>query len=327
MRRRKLATLLLGVAGAAWPLSTRAQQPDMPVIGYLHAGSLWLDEAVAAFRRGLSDMGYVDGQNVAIEYRWAEGQSDRLPLLAADLVNRRVAVIVAVGGPAPALAARAVTSTIPIVFLIGSDPIREGLVTSLSRPDANVTGLTLLSGTVGEKRLQLIRELLPAVTEIAVLVSPLIADPDTQLLPLRPAARTMQLQLLPLTVANEGDLETAFATVAGRRPSALFVLASPFFEARRDQIVAFAARQAIPAIYAWREFVVRGGLMSYGASLANMSRQTGAYTGRILRGERPANLPVQQATTFELVINLATARALGLTVPATLLARADEVIE
>ena len=327
MRRREFITFIGGAATASigWPLPISAQNPAKPLVGYLHSGSPGaLEQEVAAFREGLYETGYVEGQNVAIEYRWAESQRDKLPALAADLVRRQVTVIAAIGGDSTALAAKAATSTIPIVFQIGSDAIKAGLVTS-NRPGENVTGLSLFVGTVDAKRLELMHELVPHATEIALLISPLVAEAESRSRDLHDAARKMQLRLLSLSVNNEHDLDTAFATIAKRRPGALFVFGSSFFDSRRDQIVTLAARHAIPATYAWREFVVSGGLMSYGTNLTNASRQTGIYTGRILKGERPADLPVQQPTKFELVINLKTAKALGLSVPPTLLA--DELIE
>jgi putative tryptophan/tyrosine transport system substrate-binding protein len=326
--RRRVLLVSLGGVIIALPLAAHAQQKPMPVIGYLHSGSPGpLTQEVAAFRQGLNGTGYVEGQNVAIEYRWAEGQSDALPMLAADLVRRQVNVIAAIGGDAAALAAKAATSTIPIVFQIGSDPIKAGLVGSLSQPGANLTGLSLLVGTLDAKRLELMHEMVPQADEIAVLISSLVAEAESRLRDLRDAARTMRLRLLPLTVNNEHDFDTAFSTISERKPGALFVFGSPFFDSRRDQIVALAAQHGVPAVYAWREFVVGGGLMSYGTSLMDASRQTGTYVGRILKGEKPADLPVQQPTKFELVINLKTAKALGITVPQSILARADEVIE
>jgi putative ABC transport system substrate-binding protein len=326
MRRRTFIAVLGGAA--AWPVLARAQQPTLPVVGYLHSGSPGpLAWEVEAFREGLKAAGFMEGQNVAIEFRWAEGQRDRLQALAAGLVRQHVTIIAAIGGDATALAAKAATSTIPIVFLIGSDPIKAGLVTNLNRPGANLTGITLFVGTVDVKRLALMHELVPRADEIAVLISPLVAEAESRLRDLHEAAGMMQLKLLPLIVSSEHDLETAFTTIAERKPGALFVFGSSFFDSRRDQIVTLAARHAIPATYAWREFVVSGGLMSYGTSLTNAERQTGIYIGKILRGEKPADLPVMQPTTFELVINLNTAKALGLTVPPSLLARADGVIE
>jgi putative ABC transport system substrate-binding protein len=326
-RRRELLALL-GSVVAARPLVASAQQTAMPVIGYLHSGSPGpLMQEVAPFRQGLNESGYVEGQNVAIEYRWAEGQRDALPMLAADLVHRQVNVIAAIGGDATALAAKAATSTIPIVFQIGSDPIKAGLVASLNRPGANLTGLSLFVGTLDSKRLELLHELVPQADEIAVLICSLVAEAESRLRDLRDAARTMRLRLLPLTVNNEHDFDTAFSTISERKPGALFVFGSPLFDSRRDQIVALASHHGVPATYAWREFVVGGGLMSYGTSLMDASRQTGIYVGRILKGEKPADLPVQQPTKFELVINLKTAKALGITVPQSILARADEVIE
>jgi putative ABC transport system substrate-binding protein len=330
MRRREFVKLIGRAAAAsiACPLPLGAQQPPMPVIGYLHSGSPGpLAKEVDAFRQGLSEAGYVEGQNVAIEYRWAEGQRDRLPALAADLVSRRVNVIAAVGGDASALAAKAATSTISIVFQIGSDPIKAGIVNSISRPGANLTGVSLFVGTVDAKRLELLHDLVPHADEIAVLISPLVAEAESRLSDLGVASGAMGVRLLPLRVNSEPDFDTAFAIIAERKPGALFVFGSPFFDSRVDQIVASAARHAIPASYAWREFVVAGGLMSYGTSLANAGRQTGIYTGRILKGAKPADLPIEQPTRFELVINLKTAKALGLTVPPSILARADEIID
>jgi putative ABC transport system substrate-binding protein len=324
--RRKFIAALGGTAFTR-PFAARAQQPT-PVIGYLHSGSPGpTSQEVAAFRQGLYETGYVEGQNVAFEYRWAEGQRDRLPELAADLVHRQVNVIAAIGGDATALAAKAATSAIPIVFQIGSDPIKAGLVKNINRPGANLTGVSLFVSTVDGKRLQLIHELVPQADEIAVLISPLVADAESRSIDLQDLARTMRLRLLRLMVKSEEDFDAAFATIAARKPGALFVFGSPFFDSRRDQIVALAARLAIPASYAWREFVVAGGLMSYGTSLTNASRQTAIYVGRVLKGEKPADLPVMQPTKFEFVINFKTAKTLGITIPPGVLAIADEVIE
>jgi putative ABC transport system substrate-binding protein len=318
----------LGSVAVVWPLAARAQQSAMPVIGFLHSGSPGPSaQEMAAFRQGLYETGYVEGQNVTVEYRWADGQRDRLPALAADLVRRQVTVIAAIGGDATALAVKTATSTIPIVFQIGSDPIKAGLVTTVNRPGANVTGVSLFVSTVDGKRLQLIHEVVPQAEEIAVLVSPLVVDAESRSINLEDVARTMRLQLLRLIVKSEEDFDTAFATIAARKPGALFVFGSPFFDSRRDQIIASAARLAIPASYAWREFVVAGGLMSYGTSLTNATRQTAIYVGRILKGEKPADLPIIQPTKFDFVINLKTAKALGVTIPPGVLAIADEVIE
>jgi putative ABC transport system substrate-binding protein len=328
VKRRELLIVLGGGAMAAWPLAAKAQQKPVPVIGYLHSGSEGpLALEVAAFRRGLAEMGYVEDQNVAIKYRWAEGQKNQLPLLAADLVRQKVNVIAGIGGDATALAVKAATSTIPVVFQIGSDPIKTGLVASLSRPGGNLTGLSLFVGLLEAKRLQLLHELVPLAAQIAVLVSTLIAEAESRLSDLQGVAANLGLRLLPLRVSEEHEFDAAFATLAERKAGAMLVLGSPFFDSKRDQIVALAARYAIPGAYAWREFVVAGGLMSYGTSLTDASRQGGIYVARILKGEKPADLPVQQPTKFELVINLKTAKALGLAVPLSVLARADEVIE
>jgi putative tryptophan/tyrosine transport system substrate-binding protein len=327
MRRREFLGAL-SAAAAPWPVTTRAQQQAKPVIGYLHSGSPGpLAQEVAAFPQGLSEAGYVEGQNVTIEYRWAEGQRDRLPSLASDLVRQQVSVIAAIGGDNTALAAKAATSTIPIVFQIGSDPIRAGLVSSLNRPGGNLTGLNMFVGTVDVKRLQLMHELVPQAKEIAVLISSLVAEAETRSKNLYEAARTIGLRLLSVSANSDPELDAAFKTIAERKPDALFVFGSAFFDSKRDQIVTLAARHSVPASYAWREFVAGGGLMSYGTSLTNASRQTGGYTGRILKGEKPADLPVMQPTKFEFVINLGTAKVLGLEVPAQVLALADEVIE
>jgi putative ABC transport system substrate-binding protein len=326
VRRREFMVALGGAA--AWPLAAHAQQQAMPVIGFLHAASPHTAErSVAGFRQGLKETGYAEGQNIAIEYRWAEGQSDRLPELAADLVRRGVAVIVAIGGDATALAARAATATTPIVFVNGSDPIRSGLVASLNRPGGNITGVSLFAGTVDSKRLELLHELVPTVTVVAAFGNPLVAETEVRSANLEEAARTIGLQLLLLNVSGERDLRNAFSTVAERKAGAVFVGGSPLFSQLRDQIIVFAARHALPAIYAWREFPLAGGLMSYGTSLTDSDRQAGIYAGRILKGAKPADLPVMQPTKFDLVINLKTAKALGLTVPPQLLARAEEVIE
>jgi putative tryptophan/tyrosine transport system substrate-binding protein len=327
LKRREFITLL-GGAAAVWPLAARAQQPAMPVVGFLSSRSRNESaSAVAAFRQGLIEAGYVEGQNVDIAFRWAEGQYDRLPALAADLAGRQVAVIFATGGNPPAFAAKAATATIPIVFLIGSDPVEFGLVASLSRPGNNVTGVTLFTSLLVAKRMELLRELVPTATTIAFLVNPnnSNAEPDTRVA--QTAARSLGQQLVVLSAGTENDIDAAFETLVQQRTNALLVNTDAFFLARRNQFVALAARHAVPTIHDLREFTAAGGLVSYGTNLTDAYRQAGTYIGRILKGERPANLPVVQPTRFDLVINLTTAKALGLTVSPTLLAIADEVIE
>jgi putative ABC transport system substrate-binding protein len=326
MRRREFITLL-GRAAAAWPLAARAQQAAMPVIGFLRSTSVErAAHLVAAFRQGLKESGYIEGHNVAIEYRSAEGQYDRLPALAGDLVRRQVAVIVATGGNAPALAAKAATSTIPILFT-GTDPIRAGLVASLNQPGGNVTGVDVLTSETESKRLGLLRELVPKATTIAVLINPRSPSVENHLPDVQSAARSLGLQIRVLNVTDEGEIDTAFGAMARERPDALLINPDPLLSSRREQIVTLANHYKLPALGEWREFAEAGGLMSYGPSHTEPYRLIGIYTGRILKGAKPAELPVIQSTKFELVINLKTAKALGLTIPNTVLIAADEVIE
>ena len=327
MRRREFITLL-GGAAVAWPLAARAQQP-MPVIGVLGAiAPERLTERWSAFRQGLKETGYVEGENVAIEYRWAENQLDRLPSLAADLVQKQVAVIFATGGTAPVIAAKAATTTIPIVFTIPEDPVQLGLAASLSRPGGNLTGVNLLVGELVPKRLQVLHELVPAMTRVAILVNPAnAARAEAQVREAESAARAMGLQVQSLMAGSGREINAVFATFQRERTDALFVSPDPYFVVRRSQIVTLAARNAIPTSFSVREPVEAGGLMSYGTDLGDVYRQAGVYTARILKGAKPADLPIVQTTKFELVINAQTALMLGLTVPPTLLSTADEVIE
>lgn len=327
MRRREFISLVGGAAVTYWH-PARAQQPAMPVIGLLSSTSPGeYVPFMAAFRQGLTEAGFVDGQNVAIEYRWAEDHYDRLPALTAQLVARPVAVIATMGGPPAALAANVATQTIPLVFVIGADPVKAGLVASLSRPRGNITGVTMIGGELFAKRLEVVRELVPSATEIAVLVNSgnPISMPDTR--DMEKVASVLGRQVYVQSVSTDSDFDPAFATLAGRRTGALIVGNDGFLNGRRVQIVALASRYAVPTVYPWRTFVEAGGLISYGASLTDADRQAGAYTGRILKGEKPADLPVLRPTKFELVISLKTAKRLGLTIPPALLARADEVIE
>jgi putative tryptophan/tyrosine transport system substrate-binding protein len=326
VRRREFITLLGGSA-AAWPVVARAQQPAMPVIGFLSGASPGaFASLVAAFRRSLTETGFIEGQNVAIEYRWAEGQYDRLPALAANLVAQPATVIVATGGPASGLAAKAATSSIPIVFISGSDPVDAGLVTGLGRPEGK-TGITFFSDTLMAKRLDLLRELVPNATTIAVLVNPTNADTPAQLREVQAAARAAGQQLIVLNASTPREIEAVFAVLVPRTAGALMIAGDPFFVTQRELLVSLAARYAVPTIYSSRESAARGALMTYGVHLADVYRQAGIYTAKILKGAKPVDLPVLRPTRFELMIDLKTAKSLGLTVPPSIMLLADEVIE
>jgi putative tryptophan/tyrosine transport system substrate-binding protein len=326
LKRRSFITLLGGAA--AWPTAARAQQPAMPAIGYLSSGSpAAFAPMVAALRRGLTEAGVVEGRDYGIEFRWAEGQYERLPPFAADFVRRKVTVIVATGGSDPALAAKSATSTIPIVFTGGLDPVELGLVASLARPSGNVTGTINIAVDLSTKRLEILRQLVPTAKIVAVLSNQNGTGDEIQLREVEAAAQAVGQRILVFNANNDSDFDTAFESMVRRSVGALFVNASPFFTSQRKKLVALAARHAIPASYSFREFAIDGGLMTYGTSIPDQHRQAGVYAGRILKGEKPANLPVLRPTKFELVINLKTARALGLDVPDKLLALADEVIE
>jgi putative tryptophan/tyrosine transport system substrate-binding protein len=328
MRRREFIAAL-GGSVAVWPLAARAQQPAMPVIGFLHLTSLEPNrENLAAFRRGLGETGYIDDKNVAIEYRWAQGRNDRLPTLVAELVRRQVSVIVVLESTNGALAAKAATQTIPIVFMQGADPVRIGLVGSLNRPGGNLTGIDLLLAETAGKRLELLLELVPTARSIAYLrnpTNPVFAESETR--EVQVAARARGVRLLSVNASRPSEIETAFADLVQQQADALQVASDGFFLTYPDQIVALAARHAVPAIYAWRQAMEVGGLMSYGTNILEAWRQAGIYTGRILKGEKPADLPVQRVTKIELVINLKIAKVLGLTVPLPLSGMADELIE
>jgi putative ABC transport system substrate-binding protein len=325
-RRKFLATL--GGAAAAWPLAARAQQPALPAIGFLSSRSA--DDSarvVAAFREGLAEIGYIDGRDTTIEFRWAQGQFDRLPALAAELVHRPVAVLAAVGGFQTPRAAQGATNAIPIVFGIGEDPVKEGLVPNLNRPGSNVTGATFFTALLGAKRLGLLHDLVPKAEVVGLLVNQNTSQGQGQIRDVQQAARDLGLGLVVLNGGSDEDLEAASASLTQQRVTALMVGADPFFDTRRDRLIALVAQHRLSAIYQFRDYTLAGGLMSYGASITDLYRQVGVYVGRILKGEKPADLPVMLPTKFEFVINLKTARALGIDIPANLLTLADEVIE
>ena len=326
MKRRDFIGVIGGAA--AWPLAVRAQQPTMPVVGFLNSGSAdAYADRIVAFREGLSQIGYIETQNVTIDFRWAFGQYERLAGLATELVRRPVSVLVATGGEPAALAAKIATSSIPIVFAIGGDPVKLGLVASYNRPGGNATGTTLLTAALEAKRLGLLHELVPHAARIGALLNPNYPAFDSQLKDLREAAQTIGFQLNVLRANTDEEIEAAFETVNQHPIAALAVVAAPFFDTRRDKLVSLAARYAVPTVYQFREFAAAGGLMSYGVSIPHLYRQVGNYAGRILKGEKPADLPVVQPTKFELVVNLKTAKALGIEVPPGVISIADEVIE
>jgi ABC-type uncharacterized transport system substrate-binding protein len=325
MRRRNFITLLGGAA--AWPLAARAQPLALPVVGFLHDGSFAPIALVAAFRQGLNDAGYVEGRNVLVEYRWGEDQFDRLPALAAELVQRQVAVIATPGSASAALATKAATNAIPIVFSVGTDPVKLGLVSSLNRPGGNVTGVSYLTQELGPKRLGLLRELIPAGADIVVLGNPRSPVTESAVHDVQVAAAAVGQPISVLHASTNPEIHAAFLAMAQRRAPALVIVTDPLFTSRRVQLVTLAARHSIPAIYTSREFAEVGGLMSYGTNLPDVYHQVGIYAGRVLKGTKPADLPVVQPTKFDFVINLATAKAIGIDVPSALLARADEVIE
>jgi putative ABC transport system substrate-binding protein len=326
MRRREFITLASSFA--AWPLAARAEQPAVAVIGFLSSESPALStERLRAFHQGLGESGHAEGRNVAIEYRWAEGRYDRLPELTADLVRRHVAVIVATGGNASARAAKTATATLPIVFFTGANPVQAGLVTSLNRPGGNLTGVTSLGVELGQKRLELLHEVVPKAAVMALLVNPTNRSAEIQVSDVQAAARALGRQLHVLHASTEHDIDAAFATLVQLRAGALVIAPESFFNSRSEQFAALALRHAVPTVFSYRDFAAARGLMSYGASITDAYRQVGVYAGRILKGEKPADMPVLQSTRIELIINLGTANALGLTIPPSVLARADEVIE
>jgi len=325
MRRREFVALI-GSGALGWPAAALAQQPAMPVIGFLNPVPPQLS-AKSGFNQGLNESGFIDGNNITVDYRSASGHIDQLPALAADLVNRKVAVIAAAGGPDSALAAKAATSTTPIVFVTATDPIDIGLVTSISRPTANLTGVYMFGALLNPKRLELLRELIPSATLIAMLLNPTRTGFQDEVREIQAAADKMGVKLRILTSSTDGEFDAAFATLLEEHIGGLIVDGDPFFTARHDQLVLLTTRHAIPTIFAWREYVSAGGLMSYGTSLSAAWRQAGLYVGRILKGAKPADLPVVQPTTFELAVNLRAAKVLGINIPPTLIARADQVIE
>jgi putative ABC transport system substrate-binding protein len=327
MRRREFITLL-GGAAAAWPLTTRAQQSAMPVVGFLSSrSSTESANHLDAFRKGLHEAGYAEGQNVAIEYRWANGQYDQLPSMASELVLRRVGVIAAAGGNVTALAANAVARSIPLAFIVGDDPVKLGLVSSLNRPGGNATGVSVFTTELGSKRLEILHELLPKASNMGLLINPAYPGSATEIATVQALARRIGVTVLVLNASNEQEIDSIFAVLSQQQANALLVSADALFVSRRDKLVALSAHHAIPTIYDLRDFVAAGGLISYGTSLADAYRQLGIYTGKILGGQKPADLPVQQAVKVELIINLKTAKTLGITVPNTLVGRADELIE
>jgi putative ABC transport system substrate-binding protein len=327
MRRRDLIALL-GSAAVAWPVGARAEQPAIPVIGFLSSGSPNAYAGrVAGFRKGLNEWGYIEGQDVAIEFRWAQGQYDRLPVFAADLVSQKVAVIVSSGGDVAALSAKAATSSIPIVTVSGTDPVKAGLVASFNRPGGNITGASFVATELESKRLELLHEMVPSAAVIGILINPTNPAAESRSKDLQIAARTLERNIHIVSASSESDLEKAFETFIEQRVGALLVSTDSFFTSQRDRLIALAARHALPTMYSWREFVESGGLANYGPIINEVYRQAGIYTARILKGEKPADLPFLRPTKFELVINLRTATALGLTIPPLTLARADEVIE